>query len=107
MKLSLILAIFGAILVFLGIIIQLIIYETMTLGFMLLLLVGMLLLVVFFNYYMIIDTNIYKNIFKSFDIHANMGVDSPVVRYCPQCGRTIPVDSVICPYCNTKFSEHK
>ncbi|MCK4365616.1 MAG: zinc ribbon domain-containing protein [Thermoplasmatales archaeon] len=24
-------------------------------------------------------------------------------RYCPNCGRSIPFDSVICPYCSKKY----
>ena len=24
-------------------------------------------------------------------------------RYCPSCGRSIPFDSVICPYCSKKY----
>ncbi len=26
------------------------------------------------------------------------------VRACPQCGRSIPSDSLWCPYCGTRFS---
>jgi hypothetical protein len=27
-------------------------------------------------------------------------------RYCPDCGRAIPFDAVICSYCGTKFSNN-
>ena len=26
-------------------------------------------------------------------------------RYCPECGRNIPLDAKICPYCGKKFNE--
>jgi len=27
-------------------------------------------------------------------------------RYCPKCGRTIPFDANICPYCGNKFDDY-
>jgi predicted amidophosphoribosyltransferase len=27
-------------------------------------------------------------------------------RYCTNCGRTIPFDAKICPYCMKKFTEY-
>lgn len=27
-------------------------------------------------------------------------------RYCPKCGRTIPFDANICPYCGKKFGDN-
>ncbi len=26
-------------------------------------------------------------------------------RYCPKCGRSIPFDAVICPYCKKEFED--
>ena len=28
------------------------------------------------------------------------------IRYCPECGRSIPLDAKICPYCTKKIPMH-
>ena len=33
------------------------------------------------------------------------GEKTPPSRHCPNCGRAIPEDARVCPYCNKKFEE--
>lgn len=49
-------------------------------------------------------------------IQTQQSVSSPIIipetskqrekeRFCPDCGRTIPFDANLCPYCGKKFKE--
>ena len=100
-KPSLILTIIGAILIFLSFAIQLIVSELVV--FILLFIIGLLLCILCFIYFLAVDLKIFEKIFGAIESNI-LGEKKPKeIRKCPNCGRTIPEDAGICPYCGKKF----
>jgi len=100
-KPSLILAIMGAILIFLSFVIQLI--NSNTVIFLLLFIAGIMLCVLCFVYFIAVDLKLFEKLFGAVKSDI-LGEEKPKVnRNCPNCGRPIPEDAGICPYCGKKF----
>lgn len=105
MKPSLILTIIGAILIFLSFLLQLMSDVSMY-QFLILFIAGLLLCVLCFLYFLMVDLKFFEKgldaiteIFKDSSEHVN----TSQTRYCPNCGRQIPLDARICPYCRKKY----